>query len=55
MILPLFFKLHGVVMAGPVADLGSSMLTGFWITREIRRLGSNGQPVYVLNKAELTD
>ncbi|HHW40447.1 MAG TPA: MATE family efflux transporter [Syntrophomonadaceae bacterium] len=55
LILPLFFKLHGVVMAGPVADLGSSMLTGFWITREIRRLGSNGQPVYVLNKAELTD
>jgi len=55
LVLPLFLKLHGVVIAGPVADLGSSMLTGFWITREIRRLGSNGQPVYVLNKAELTD
>ncbi|MCX7709275.1 MAG: MATE family efflux transporter [Clostridia bacterium] len=38
LILPLFFGLHGVVFAGPVADLGASLLTGFWIWRELRRL-----------------
>ncbi|MCX7747680.1 MAG: MATE family efflux transporter [Clostridia bacterium] len=38
LILPLFFKLQGVVMAGPVADLGASILTAFLILKELRRL-----------------
>jgi putative MATE family efflux protein len=38
LILPLFFSLHGVIMAGPVADLASSVLTGIWIYRELKHL-----------------
>jgi putative MATE family efflux protein len=38
LILPRFFQLDGVFMAGPVSDLGSSILTGIWIFREIRHL-----------------
>jgi len=38
LILPRFFQLDGVFMAGPVSDLGSSILTGIWILREIRHL-----------------
>ena len=38
LILPLFFGIGGVIAAGPVADLGSSLLTGFWLYREIKQL-----------------
>jgi putative MATE family efflux protein len=38
LIMPLFFKLHGVVLAGPVSDLGSSVLTGIFVWREMRNL-----------------
>jgi putative MATE family efflux protein len=38
LILPLFFGLNGVLIAGPTADLGSSILTGIWIYRELKRL-----------------
>jgi putative MATE family efflux protein len=38
LILPLFFKLPGVVMAGPVADLGSAIITGILIFRELKYL-----------------
>ncbi|MBN1634933.1 MAG: MATE family efflux transporter [Deltaproteobacteria bacterium] len=38
LILPLIFGLNGVWFAGPSADLGSSLLTGAFIIREIRRL-----------------
>lgn len=38
LILPMFFGLQGVFMAGPVSDLGSAMLTGVWIWRELGRL-----------------
>jgi putative MATE family efflux protein len=38
LILPLFFKLHGVLMAGPIADFGSFVITAVWLYREIRRL-----------------
>ncbi|HBE79765.1 MAG TPA: MATE family efflux transporter [Firmicutes bacterium] len=38
LILPLFFKLHGVLMAGPVADFGSFVITAICLYRELRRL-----------------
>lgn len=38
-VLPLFFQLHGVLMAGPVADLGSSILAAVAIYREMKELG----------------
>jgi putative MATE family efflux protein len=40
LILPLFFKLHGVLMAGPLADFGAFVITGIWLYRELRRLDS---------------
>lgn len=39
LILPRFFGLEGALMSGPAADIGSSILTGFFILREIRNLG----------------
>ncbi len=38
LLLPHFFKLHGVIMAGPVADFGSSILTAVWLWKERRYL-----------------
>ncbi|MHB9047756.1 MAG: MATE family efflux transporter, partial [Pirellulales bacterium] len=38
-ILPRFFGLDGVWAALPTADLGSSLLTGVWLLRELRHLG----------------
>ncbi|TCL72397.1 putative MATE family efflux protein [Hydrogenispora ethanolica] len=38
LILPHFFKLHGVIMAGPVADFGASLITAAWLYQELRRL-----------------
>jgi Na+-driven multidrug efflux pump len=37
-ILPQFFGLNGVWMSLPVADLGSSVLTGLWLVLELRHL-----------------
>ena len=39
LILPRFLGLRGIYLAGPVSDLGSALLTGFWLWREIRMLG----------------
>ncbi|MGE5619462.1 MAG: MATE family efflux transporter [Sphingomonadaceae bacterium] len=38
LILPRFFHLSGVLMAGPVADLAASLLTGAWLLAEVRQL-----------------
>lgn len=38
-ILPRFFGLNGVFYAGPVADFGSSLITGIWLYFELKRLG----------------
>lgn len=43
LILPRFFGLDGALMAGPVADLVASILTGIWITMELKRLGVQHQ------------
>ncbi|PKM86319.1 MAG: MATE family efflux transporter [Firmicutes bacterium HGW-Firmicutes-12] len=40
LILPRYFGLVGVFLAGPVSDLGSSLLTGFWLYLEMRGLSS---------------
>jgi Na+-driven multidrug efflux pump len=40
LILPKFFGLVGVFLAGPVSDVGSSVLTGFWLYMEMRGLNS---------------
>ncbi|MEF9952377.1 MAG: MATE family efflux transporter [Clostridium sp.] len=39
-IVPRFFGLHGVYMAGPISDALSSLLTGIFIIFEIRKLNS---------------
>jgi putative MATE family efflux protein len=38
LILPRFFGLNGVFMAGPVGDFFSSLVTGLWLWREVRQL-----------------
>jgi hypothetical protein len=38
LILPRFFGLDGVLYSGPVADLGSSIVTGIWLFAELRHL-----------------
>ncbi|NLW46228.1 MAG: MATE family efflux transporter [Firmicutes bacterium] len=38
LILPRFFGLNGVYYAGPVADFGSSMITGIWLYFELKQL-----------------
>ena len=38
LILPVFFYLDGVIIAGPVADLGASVITGILVTKELRHL-----------------
>lgn len=38
LILPHFFQLNGVLMAGPVSDLVASVLTGLWLFFELRDL-----------------
>ncbi|MBB6215898.1 putative MATE family efflux protein [Anaerosolibacter carboniphilus] len=42
-ILPKFYGLKGVLMAGPVADLGSSIITGIWLFMELRSLDEKHQ------------
>ncbi|HBF36991.1 MAG TPA: MATE family efflux transporter [Firmicutes bacterium] len=50
LILPVFFKLHGVLMAGPVADFGSFVITGIWLYRELKRLDDKTNLNFALNK-----
>jgi putative MATE family efflux protein len=38
LILPRYLGLKGVLMAAPVADLGSSIITGIWLFMELRSL-----------------
>lgn len=49
LILPRFFGLTGVFMAGPVADLGSSLLTGLWLYWELKKLGRKNEERLQLN------
>ena len=37
-ILPNFFGLMGIWLAGPVSDLGASVVTAWFVTREIKNL-----------------
>ena len=38
LILPRFFGLDGVLIAGPVSDGISSLITGFWLYKELKSL-----------------
>lgn len=38
LILPGFFQLQGILYAGPVADILSSIITGVWLFRELKHL-----------------
>ncbi len=40
LILPKFFEINGLLMAGPLADLLSSIITGTWLYRELKHLGA---------------
>ncbi|MGE5549946.1 MAG: MATE family efflux transporter [Bacteroidota bacterium] len=39
LILPRFLGLQGVLIAGPIADLSSALITGLWLWFELKRLG----------------
>ncbi len=43
LILPRFFALEGVLMAGPLSDLISSVITGVWLFRELKHLDARHQ------------
>ena len=38
LILPRYFGLNGVFYAGPVADFGSSVITGIWLYFDLKHL-----------------
>lgn len=46
LILPRFYGLNGVLFSGPIADLGSSILTGTWLLFEIKNLNQKHQEHY---------
>ena len=48
LILPIFFKLEGILIAGPVADLGASIITAIWIYRELKNLDDKHQMSYIV-------
>lgn len=39
LILPRYLGLQGVLIAGPIADLSSALITGLWLWFEVKRLG----------------
>ena len=39
LILPRYLGLQGVLIAGPIADLSSAIITGLWLWFEVKRLG----------------
>jgi len=44
LILPVYFGLNGALYAGPVADIGSFLITGSFILREMRQLSARAEP-----------
>ncbi|AOY74929.1 MATE family efflux transporter [Clostridium formicaceticum] len=50
LILPKIFGLDGVLMAGPLADLLSSILTGIWIIVELKNLGRQHEASFGFNE-----
>jgi len=45
LILPRFMQLQGILVAGPVSDLFSAVLTGLFLRFELRRLEEKDQAV----------
>jgi putative MATE family efflux protein len=54
LILPLFFGLNGIISAGPLSDVISSLITGIFIIREMRKLDTQHEEVK-LSIASLPD
>lgn len=52
LILPRFFGLNGIFYAGPTADICSALLTGTWVILELRKLGSQSDPLSELALAK---
>ena len=51
LILPRFFQLKGVLMAGPLADLISSIITGIWLCMELYYLNQKSRNVCALSES----
>ncbi|HAA34295.1 MAG TPA: MATE family efflux transporter, partial [Firmicutes bacterium] len=51
LILPRFFQLKGVLMAGPLADLISSIITGIWLFMELNYLNQKSRNVCALSES----
>jgi Na+-driven multidrug efflux pump len=49
LILPYFFKMNGVFAAGPISDLMAAVLTAYWLTKEIKKLGISSKEEMVVN------
>ncbi len=49
-ILPMFFGLHGVIIAGPVADFCSTVITGIWVLNEIKKLNIEHENLIAIKK-----
>ncbi|HRU41950.1 MAG TPA: MATE family efflux transporter, partial [Candidatus Diapherotrites archaeon] len=47
LILPLFFGLDGLLMAGPASDLTSSVITGILLVRELKHLDARHRDAMV--------
>lgn len=43
LILPRFFQMQGVLISGPIADLGSSIITAVWLLAELKQLHEKHQ------------
>ncbi|MGE5607199.1 MAG: MATE family efflux transporter, partial [Bacteroidota bacterium] len=53
-ILPRYFGLNGVFYAGPVADFGSSVITGIWLYFELKHLDRKHSESLIQPAGELT-
>ncbi|MFA6308329.1 MAG: MATE family efflux transporter [Clostridia bacterium] len=55
LILPIFYKLHGVIIAGPVADFCSTIITGIWILNEMKKLKLGHEKSEAMKKRDEID
>ena len=45
-LLPHFFGLNGIWLAGPLSDLGASIVTGWFMLREMKALAARSKRVH---------
>lgn len=53
-ILPKFFRLEGVLAAGPLADIVSTAVTGTFILIEIKRLDANHESTMIIEEGDIS-